>query len=668
MKRAGESQDDHDFERMLEAALDPGEIGLSADEKAELFATTDFMALLARELDPGEIEFEPAQRRDLVARLAASAKAEDLTAWALGELPAERRQSMDARMEDDEALRTEGLAIRNFCHRAELLLPPVAAPGWWERRRLRRVFSEVSPRRHLAGLAAAAAVVALSLVLFPRQNATGVPATAGVVTTERVEKAGPSVVPERVAGSPVTREVVEVARQGEVVPDPGSKPYRRAMEGVVELGEPADVAREAAFVFSDAPRRPELDLRVDNGPAADLEELLAVNLKVRGDAPRITRRTLGGTRESAAGLLANLDGSGLLQSPRLSGGSRDLVSAAIAIARAGDLDPGPDPDSDVDPDPDAGHSAEDGGALPAATPETGPLILAQSQPYLLSALLRGPVSGRPELSRSEAGGWLSADFQAMDLNLPSGKGGVESDSWRIEAGMSWLLSPSWQAGVSLAGIDSRMEVPGFGSVDAEGAALSWSLDWHENGYRAALTHTLGTFDQDLRRQAGGMLYPAGQDATVQLLSLWLTKEFEAGCWTHGPVAGVEGSWGSLEGYQEPFAGGVSVAGRDFGLVTSLVGWQVAGRIDTAAGDWLPHAVLGWRHRSVLADAGMAQGGAAGNFVVPPVSPERDSLLLEGGLRWVPPGGALFFDAVSSTEWRNGGDSENSLLFKLGYQF
>lgn len=666
MKRPGESHDD--FERMLEAALDPGEIGLTVDEKADLLATTDFMAMLARELDPGEIGFEPEQRQDLVARLSAATKAEDLTAWALGELPAERRVPLDARMEEDQDLRTEGLAIRNFCRRAELLLPPLAAPGWWERRRLRRIFSAPAPRRHLAGLAAAAAVVALSLMLFQEEQAPGIPETAGVVASERVEKEGPSAVPDLVAESPGAREVVEIAGQGEVMPDPGSKPYRRAMEGMLGPRESAEAAQEAAFVFSAAPRRP--DLRVDHGPAADLEQLLAVDLKVRADAPLIARRSLAGTRESASGLLANLDGSGPLQSPRLSGGSRDLVSAAIAIARAGDLDPGPDPDPDpdIDPDADAGHSADGGDVLPAATPETGPLILAQSQPYLLSALLRGPVSGRPELSRSESGGWLSADFQAMDLNLPSGKGGVESDSWRIEAGMSWLLSPSWQAGVSLAGIDSRMEVPGFGSVDAEGAAFSWSLDWRENGYHAALTHTLGTFDQDLRRQAGGMLYPASQDATVQLLSLWMTREFEAGRWTHGPVAGVEGSWGSLEGYQERFAGGVSVAGRDFGLVTSLVGWQVSGRIDTAAGDWLPHAVLGWRHRSVLADAGMAQGGPAGNFVVPPVAPERDSLLLEGGLRWVPPGGALFFDAVSSTEWRDGGDSENSLLFKLGYQF
>ena len=120
MKRPGDSDDD--FERMLEAALDPGEICLSPDEKAEILATTEFMALLSNELDPGEIEFEPAQRQDLVVRLSAATKAEDLTAWALGELPVERSLPLEARMQEDEDLRTEGLAIRNFCRRAELLL------------------------------------------------------------------------------------------------------------------------------------------------------------------------------------------------------------------------------------------------------------------------------------------------------------------------------------------------------------------------------------------------------------------------------------------------------------------------------------------------------------------------------------------------------------------
>jgi uncharacterized protein YhjY with autotransporter beta-barrel domain len=619
----------------------------------------DFECLLGAALDPGEIEFDAARREDLVARLSGIAKEEDLTAWALGELPEERRMPLEVRMDGDPALRVEGLAIRNFCHRAELLLPPVAAPGWWERRRLRRVFSAPAPRRQVAGLvAAAAAAVVLSFAWFQRPAEPLLPAVAGagIAAGDPLVEAVRSEVPVVAVVPADPSEVGAVARVADIVSAARPAPRRNRVEEKPARLAMAEVPVEAAFEFSEAPRRPGLPMA--HSPTADPDELLAVNVKLRGDAPMIHRRTLVRTEAPSGSLLASLDGGGPIQSPRLTGGSRDLVSGAISIARMGEMNS----------EPDADQSAELGEALPAATPETGPLILAQSQPYLLSALLRGPVSGRPDLNRTGGGAWLSADLQVMDFNLPSGKGGVESDSWRIEAGMSWQFSPSWQAGVSLAGIDSRMEVPGFGSVDAEGAAFSWSLDWREKGYHAALTHTLGTFDQDLRRQAGGMLHPASQDATVQLLSLWMTREFEAGCWTHGPVAGVEGSWGSLEGYQERFAGGVGVAGRDFGLVTSLVGWQVAGRIDTAAGDWLPHAVLGWRHRSVLADAGMAQGGPAGNFVVPPVSPERDSLLLEGGLRWVPPGGALFFHAVSSTEWRNGGDSENSLLFKLGYQF
>ncbi len=655
MNASGEPDD---FERMLEAALDPGEISLSATERAELLDTADFMTLLARELDPGEIELEPARRAELVARLSVATKEEDLTAWALGELPAERCAPLEARMDSDEDLRSEGLAIRNFCHRAELLLPPVAAPGWWERRRLRRIFAAPAPGRRAAGFAAAAALVALSLTLLQPPGSPGLPVSAGVVLPDPVEKAEVSPAPAVVKRLPGPVEMVERA---DVAIRPSPERAWQASDEMLTASFVVEPLVLPAFVFSASPPQPGLRPATAD-PAPDLERLLAVDLKIRGDAPVIARRSLATEQASAAGLLANLDGVGPMNSPRMTGGSRDLVSAATAIARVDNVDPDPDLD------PDAGHNADAGGGLAAATPEAGSLILSQSQPYLLSALLRGPVSGRPDPSRTGGGGWLSADFQAMDFNLPSGRGGVESDSWRIEAGMSWLLSPSWQAGVSLAGIDSRMEVPGFGRVDAEGAALSWSLDWRENGYHAALTHTLGTFDQDLRRQAGGMLYPAGQDARVQLLSLWMTREFEAGCWTHGPVAGVEGSWGSLEGYQEPFAGGVSMAGRDFGLMTSLVGWQMAGRFDTAAGDWLPYVLLGWRHRSILADGGMAQGGPAGNFVVAPVSPERDSLLLEGGLRWVPPGGLLFFDAVSSTEWRDGGDSENSLLLKLGLQF
>jgi uncharacterized protein YhjY with autotransporter beta-barrel domain len=427
---------------------------------------------------------------------------------------------------------------------------------------------------------------------------------------------------------------------------------------------------EPAFAFSAAPERPSPPRPIAAAP--DLDRLLAAVLELPSDGGLLAatgRGQAGGSAWQSSGgrdRLASLDlpggrvdgpeSSALGGSPLGSIGPGFLPSSA-AIARAEGGDP------DGEPDLEPGDAA-----LPAAGPETGSLVLAQSQPYLLSALLRGPVSGRPDPSRAGGGRWLSADFQAMDLNLATGQSGVESDTWRAEAGIGWALSSSWSAAVSLAGIDSRMEVPGFGRVDAEGAAFAWSLDWQQQGFHAALTHTLGVFDQDLRRQAGGLIHPARQDATVQSLSLWLAREFSAGPWTHGPVASVDGSWGSLDSYQEPFAGGVAMAGRDFGLVTTLVGWQLSAEFDTASGGWLPHAVFGWRHRPVLADAALVQAGPGGSFALPAVSPERDSLLLELGLRWLPPGDRLFLDAVSSAEWRDGGDSEHSLLFKLGVDF
>lgn len=644
------------FERLLAAALDPGEISLSQEQRAEIRVAAEFAAFLARELDPGEIELGAARRGELAARLRDRAREEDLTAWALGELPEERHERLEEEMRRREDLRVEGLAIRHFCHSAQTLLPVLPAPGWWQRRRLRRIFA--GPLRgERAVWPAVAAVLALLLVRFEmaEHRASGEAAAVAVAAPEEDPTPLAAVVP-----------VLELPSEVE----PKLEPGRLVGSGDLGLAARRNEPLDPAFDFSEAPARP-LPARPVVVPAG-LDRLLSIALALPsgfGPLDEVGRRgiekpdpqALGG-RDRLASLetpAARVDGpqSATFAVSPLGSIGEGFLSASAAIARAETTDPGGDPD--VEPD---------GAALPGARPETGSLVLAQSQPYLLSSLLQRAVSGRPDPSRADGGPWLAADFQAMDLNLATGRSGVESDTWRVEAGMGWALSTEWSAALSLAGIDSRMEVPGFGRVDAEGAAFAWSLDWQQEGFHAALTHTLGFFDQDLRRQTGAVVQPVGQDATVQSLSLWLAREFTAGAWTHGPVLSVEGSWGSLDGYQEPFAGGVAMAGRDFGLMTTLVGWQLTAEFDTASGGWQPHAVLGWRHRPVLSDAALVQAGPGGNFALPPVAPERDSLLLEGGLRWLPPGDRIFFDAVSSAEWRDGGDSEHSLLFKLGVDF
>ncbi len=163
---------------------------------------------------------------------------------------------------------------------------------------------------------------------------------------------------------------------------------------------------EPAFVFTANPARPVL--RPAPGETApDLEQLLAVNLKVRAEGPPISTQALATEQASAAGFLASLDGVGPMNTPRMTGGSRDLVTAAKAISGLGNVDP--------DPDPDAGHDADPrgGGGIPASirheSDSTPPLPdgrlksiawkSADSQP---PSPVREP-SGRPETGpRSKA--------------------------------------------------------------------------------------------------------------------------------------------------------------------------------------------------------------------------------------------------------------------------
>jgi hypothetical protein len=306
-----------------------------------------------------------------------------------------------------------------------------------------------------------------------------------------------------------------------------------------------------------------------------------------------------------------------------------------------------------------------GGSAPIIEPESGSVSLANLQPYVLPGLLGGAASGRPEITEGQGNRTISADFRLLDLGLSAGNS-VDAESWSASAGMTWQLTPEWQAGLSFGGIDSQLDVDGFGDVDVTGAAFGGSLDWKKDGYHVALAYEIGFFDQELRRFGSGMVFPADQDATVHRLSFWFTKEFEAGAWRHGPVLGLDGSFGSLAAYQE--VGGVAMAGRDFSSLTTLLGWQAWGRFDTAAGPMFPNFVAGWRHRPIVPDSTIYQTTVGQGFALDPQIPGRDSLLLEGGIRWLPGDGGVFIDLTGSGEWRDGGESDKRMLLEVGIRF
>ena len=645
-----------EFEKLLAEALDPGEIELSSSQRSTLlaaFAAADskpveveaaeleeFTALLAEALDPGEIAFEDEERRELIRQMTGAVAGDNLTAWALGEMPSPQREQLERRMEVNASLREEALSYRRICARLSEALPAIARPGWWERTRLRHVVFG-APRR--TAWVAAAAAVALLLTLVPRlQEGGGTVAQQGNAIVPEVETPPTPVTPvapevvEHVDPQPVEDPAPMVV---EVVPAPAPvAPAPRPASNLPDLLPLTlpEFADEPAFAFSE-PVRPAASPFLPEVPAASrLAELpdVAANFGIEPSIP--------GTQLSVAEMSAPfMDG----------GGPGEMMLAA----------------NDSGFRASGGGAVSPGGSVPILQPEAGSVALANLQPYVLPSLLGGAASGRPEIREGQGNRTISADFRLLDLGLSAGNS-LEAESWSASAAMTWQQTPEWQAELSFGGIDSRLDVAGVGDVDVTGAAFGGSLDWKKDGYHAALAYEIGFFDQELRRQGSGMIFPADQDATVHRLSFWFTREFEAGAWKHGPVLGLDGAFGSLAAYQEAMPGGIAMGGRDFSSLTTLLGWQAWGRYDSPAGPMFPNFVAGWRHRPIVADSAIHQTSVGQGFAVEPNVPERDSLLLEGGLRWLPGDGMMFFDLTGSSEWRNGGESDKRLQLEVGISF
>jgi uncharacterized protein YhjY with autotransporter beta-barrel domain len=228
------------------------------------------------------------------------------------------------------------------------------------------------------------------------------------------------------------------------------------------------------------------------------------------------------------------------------------------------------------------------------------------------------------------------------------------------------LTADLTLGASLSAVDLRGKIDRYGRIDVTGSVAGWSLDWQHGPWELGLSNSFAKLDQDLTRTSGG-IGRASQDATLQQLDLHAAWKKDIGAFRHGPLLNLQSSWGQLDSYREPGENGVAVAGRNFNSLDSLAGWEIDGNFDTAAGDWKPHLLAGWRHRLRVPDGVVRQSSFGGTSLFQPDAPERDSLLLEAGLQWSQKNGPLYAEGAVGMDWR-GGESDRSLMLRVGARF
>jgi uncharacterized protein YhjY with autotransporter beta-barrel domain len=659
------SNEHDDFTGFLSRALDPGEIELGPGRRAELLAAMGALTLpsddeaqafsdfLSQRLDPGEIELDPAARQRITGT-SETLRAGDLIAWALGELPLSRRETVEEILSVRPDLCDEAQSLRQFCLRLRERLPALPRPGPVRRMQLRRLYREGAQRRTWPALTGVAALVALLLAPAAFDHGPGaVNQEAHLSPAVEVRQAnGRTMESAPVEASPSFRHSSEDI--GESSAQVAMKPFEND-ESSAEGDGPVEIAE------SIAPAR-------EPGDAIPVAVFVAKKMETWRSQPVQLAEPVTEKRVPIQRLLA---GSGV--QPQ----SQSLLthpSATPSVALVKNLgfetggtalqlnagEPGPPTDDGV------AEAFARRKSLVAAF-ANGTSVLANLQPYLLTALA-GSTSPQREVIAPEAGFvWnANADYRTLDFDSFASAAGMKVDTWTGTVSAAKAVTDSLTLGANLSSLDSRGHIDRYGKIDVTGGVAGWSLDWKEGPWELGVSHSIALLNQDLIRTSGGAR-TASQDATLQQIELRAAWKKDLGPFRLGPVANLQSTWGHLDPYQEPGADGVAMAGRDFDSTVALAGWEIDGSFDTAMGAWNPHLLAGWRHRLGVSDSVVKQESYGAIALFQPDVPDRNSLLVEAGMQWEQKGGPFYAEAAAGIECR-GGDTDRSLLLRIGAKF
>jgi len=195
--------------------------------------------------------------------------------------------------------------------------------------------------------------------------------------------------------------------------------------------------------------------------------------------------------------------------------------------------------------------------------------------------------------------YTAGDYGYFDLDASGRQAGFESDTWVATLGAEYRINRIFAVGISGSYVNSGADFSNkIGSVDTEGFAFSAYGSAVVGNFYADLLYSLGTYDQDLRRNTfTGRTARGDTDVLTNALQFNTGYNFNCGNFRTGPIAGLSWLHGDIDGYRETGGGnaGLNIGGQDFDSLVSQLGWQASYVAQTGFGTIIPQLRASWDH-------------------------------------------------------------------------
>jgi autotransporter-associated beta strand protein len=213
----------------------------------------------------------------------------------------------------------------------------------------------------------------------------------------------------------------------------------------------------------------------------------------------------------------------------------------------------------------------------------------------------------------------------------------DSNTASVQLGTDYRITPNFLVGLTAGYGHSDVTLDNNGSsatIDSYSPGLYAS--YADHGYYANLT---GSYTHDAYTQSRVISFlgqtansaPEGNEGTVNLDGGY---DFHPGAWTFGPLAGLQYTHLTVDGYQEGgSAADLTVNEQQSDSLRSRLGGRVSFTYSHCGINFTPHLDASWQHEFMDQSRGITSQftGSIGSFTIQTTNPSRDSALVDVGL-------------------------------------